>query len=84
MHPAIEVLERGAIHGRGLVATSPIRRGEVVWQMDPDASLVPCSEVAAWSAERREAFSYVATWLYTKLKPRGIIGSEARPLRIGG
>jgi SET domain-containing protein len=60
IHPAIEVLERGAIHGKGLVATRSIRRGEAVWQMDPDTPLVPCSEVAAWPAARREAFSFVA------------------------
>lgn len=57
---AIEVLDRGAIHGRGLVARRPIAAGEVLWRPEPDAPRVPCAEVLAWHEERRRAFLYVA------------------------
>jgi SET domain-containing protein len=60
LHPAVQVLEQDAIHGRGLVATEWIRRGEVVWKLDPDLPRLSCSEVATWSQQEREALAYVA------------------------
>lgn len=56
---AVMVVERGTIHGKGLVATRPILHDEVVWRLDPDAPTVSCADVAAWPEEKRQAFNYV-------------------------
>ncbi len=57
---AVEVLNRGAIHGKGLVALRPIPEGEVIWRPDPGPQRVPVREVLSWPEERRRAFLYVA------------------------
>jgi hypothetical protein len=56
---AVEVIEQGVIHGRGLVARRSIPCGQVVWQLDPDTPVVSCSEVAGWPEQARDAFGYV-------------------------
>jgi len=60
LHHAITVREDGTIHGKGLVASAPIRSGEVVWTMDDGGRRVPCAEVATWPPEEQEAFHWVA------------------------
>lgn len=56
---AIQATEQGTIHGRGLVATRLIRCGEVISRVEPEATRVPCTEVACWPEERRREFEFV-------------------------
>jgi hypothetical protein len=56
LHSAIEVRDKKAIHRNGLFATRPIRKGELVWQLNEPT--LTWSEVEALSEERREAFDY--------------------------
>jgi hypothetical protein len=59
INAAIRVAPENVIHGQGLVALRLVRCGELVWRFDPDTPVVPCSEVASWPEQARDAFGYV-------------------------
>ena len=56
MHPAIIERRDGAIHGCCLVATQPIREGELVWELDEP--MYSWNEIESWSDEQRKDFDW--------------------------
>lgn len=61
LHPFIELMDRGVIHGKGLVSTGLIKQGEIVSRLEPNQPVIPISEVLTWSEEAQEEllhFSY--------------------------
>ena len=60
IHPSIKILEKSNIAGKGLVASAPIRHGEVVWQLDPSDPIVHLPEIAQWPAQKQEDFAHFA------------------------
>lgn len=54
LHPNIEVVENEVIHGKGLVAVGPIRKGEIVSRLEPDQPTYLISDVLTWSQEDQD------------------------------
>lgn len=53
LHPAIKQTEKSGIHERGLVATAPIKAGEIVWHLDKkDEQRMTADEVAKLPPEQ--------------------------------
>jgi uncharacterized protein len=54
LHPAIVMQSKGTIHGRGLFAIKPLKKGTLLWQLDEPTYTL--EEIKTWSAERYKAF----------------------------
>ncbi len=55
LHPHIEV--RGSdIEGRGLFATAPIKRGEVIWRREPEERYYSQEEIDRFTPEQKKNF----------------------------
>ena len=56
LHPAIEVRQKGSVHGKGLFTKVFIPKVEVLWKLkDPVYSW---RQIKTWSEEKRKAFKY--------------------------
>lgn len=54
LHPLVEVVDKGVIEGRGLVARGLIRKGEVVSKLEPDEPMYLISDVLTWTQEAQD------------------------------
>lgn len=74
IHPHIVILEKSEIAGKGLVASAPIRCGEIVWQLDPSDLVVLLPEFTQWPAQKQEDFAHIAFQLNDEefVIPQGI------------
>lgn len=54
LHRNIELVDKDAIQGRGLVAKAPIRRGEIVSRLEPDQPTALISDVLTWPQEHQD------------------------------
>jgi uncharacterized protein len=55
LSPKITLVEDKVIHGRGLVATDFIRKGEFISRLGPDRPTYSIEEVLTWTPEERDA-----------------------------
>jgi uncharacterized protein len=60
LHRHIYVTEHGVIHGKGLVASEFIARGEIVWRRNAGEHVVHFAEIQKWSPQKREEFFWLA------------------------
>lgn len=79
LHPHIEV--RGSDkHGRGLFAKAPIKKGELIWQKEPDERCYTRNQIDAMSDEERNNFFKYCYQVGPDLfygTPEGIAGDDA-------
>jgi uncharacterized protein len=54
LHPNIQLVENEVIHGKGLVAVGPIRKGEIVSRLEPDQPTYLIKDVITWSQEDQD------------------------------
>src|SRR4051794_18325559 len=60
LHPDINLTQASDIHGRGLISTARIFRGQVVWKRDPDEIKVRLDEVMTWPPGKQAEFFWHA------------------------
>jgi SET domain-containing protein len=76
LHSTIKLTQQSRIHGRGLIAQTPIHRGDVVWRRDLDEMIVHLSEIKQWTKEKQTEFFWIAYQCSEEefVLPRGIDG----------
>lgn len=60
LHPSISLLDDSKVHGKGLIATADIRKGEIVWQLDTDAQRLTLDDLTDWADDTILEFDYFA------------------------
>lgn len=60
LHSSIVLTNNSNIQGRGLIATSVIHVGEIVWQLDPGEKPVSRAEMRKWTEEKKRDFDHFA------------------------
>lgn len=54
LHPLVEVVDKGVIEGRGLIARGLIRKGEVVSKLEPNEPMFFIADVLTWTQEAQD------------------------------
>lgn len=59
LHPLISLEEKSRMHGKGLVATAIIKKGETVWRLDDSSQRLSLDDIKDWDEESLWEF-----WIY--------------------
>ncbi|GAB4524702.1 MAG: hypothetical protein OHK0046_39780 [Anaerolineae bacterium] len=54
LHPNVTIVDRGVIEGKGLVASGPIKAGEVVSRLEPNQPMTLIADALTWSQEAQD------------------------------
>jgi hypothetical protein len=55
LHEAI-IVKNSGIQGKGLFASTDIRKGEIIWRRDPDEARFHIDVIKSWPQEKQEKF----------------------------
>jgi hypothetical protein len=60
LHPSITLEENSRLHGKGLVATAEIQKGETVWRFDDSSQRLSLNDIEEWDSDSLWEFSVYA------------------------